>query len=193
MLLVNEADQTSVYLKKEHWLEKALLALSKSGGQKPRIESLVAEIGVSRGSFYWHFKDRAEFIRELVDYWHRESTLVVVSRLDEKGASAQEKLRMLMEMVCVQKLTRHDQAVRNWALGEQGVEEQVMRTDEFRCAYVKKLFKDCGFSDQDAKFRATIFVSEASREGLLFNAMNEKERRKRARMFYELLMTNTGK
>ena len=190
---MNEAAQPGAYLKKEDWLEKALLALSNSGGQKPRIGSLVAEIGVSRGSFYWHFKDRAEFIKELVDYWHRESTLVVASRLDEMDAPAEEKLRTLMEMICVQKLTRHDQAVRNWALGEQSVEEQVKRTDEFRCGYVKKLFKACGFSDQDARFRATIFVSEASREGLLFNAMNEKERRKRAKMFFDLLMTNPGK
>lgn len=190
---MNEALQPGAYLKKEDWLEKALQVLSKSGGQKPRIGALVAEIGVSRGSFYWHFKDRADFIKALVDYWHAESTLVVASRLDELDASAEDKLRTLMEMICVQKLTRHDQAVRNWALGEQSVEEQVKRTDEFRCGYVKKLFKACGFSDQDARFRATIFVSEASREGLLFNAMNEKERRKRAKMFFDLLMTNPGK
>jgi AcrR family transcriptional regulator len=66
MSSMNEAAQPCAYLKKEVWLEKALLALSKSGGHKPRIGSLVAEIRVSRGSFYWHFNDRAEMFFDLL-------------------------------------------------------------------------------------------------------------------------------
>ena len=128
----------------------------------------------------------------LVRHWHRESTLVVAERLEATQAPAEEKLKTLMEMICVRQLTRHDQAIRNWALGESGVSQQIEETESFRLAYVTKLFSACGFGNEDAEFRATIFVSEASREGLLFSRMNEKERLHRAQLFYDLLMAPTG-
>lgn len=187
-----EAKQGGAYLSKEVFLTKALQCLSDSGGSKPRIDELVSAIGVTRGSFYWHFKDRSDFVVELVRHWHHESTLIVAERLDATKALPQEKLKTLMEMICVRQLTRHDQAVRNWALGEPNVSQQIEETEAFRLAYVSKLFSACGFSKEDAEFRATIFVSEASREGLLFSRMKKKERLHRAQLFYDLLMTPTG-
>ena len=54
-------------------------------------------------------------------------------------AAPAEKLRFLMEMVCVNQLTRHDQAVRRWALGEPEVQKLVRKADQFRQRYVKSL------------------------------------------------------
>jgi AcrR family transcriptional regulator len=51
------------------WLAKALELLAEEGGAKPHIETLCHELKVTRGSFYWHFRSRAEFVRALVDYW----------------------------------------------------------------------------------------------------------------------------
>ncbi len=183
-----QAQPDSTLLSRDDWLAKALDALSRSGGERPRIDSLVAEIGVTRGSFYWHFKNRADFVSQLVDFWHRESTLVVSEYLDDLPASPREKLRELMKMVFVEELTRHDNAVRNWALGEPDIRQRVKAGDRFRLNYVRRLFEDCGFDAEQADFRAGIFVSQASREGDLFGRLTRRERIRRAANFFDLLV-----
>ncbi len=52
-------------LSRKEWLEKALSIVSREGAAKLRINNLVAEVGVTKGSFYWHFKDREDFVRSL--------------------------------------------------------------------------------------------------------------------------------
>ena len=55
-------------LTKEMWLEKALEVLKTQGSAKLHIASLSKDLGVSKGSFYWHFKDRSDFIHALVRF-----------------------------------------------------------------------------------------------------------------------------
>jgi AcrR family transcriptional regulator len=105
-------------LSRVEWLENALNAASRTGGAKLRIDSLAKEVGVTKGSFYWHFKNRDDFVRSLIDYWHERYTLKVSDYLDVYEGSAKEKLHKLMEMVFVEQLTRHDLAIRSWAIAE---------------------------------------------------------------------------
>ena len=70
-------------LSREDWLEKALNVVSRVGGAKLRINNLVTEVGVTKGSFYWHFKDREDFVRSLIDHWHQRYTLTVSDYLDD--------------------------------------------------------------------------------------------------------------
>jgi AcrR family transcriptional regulator len=48
-------------LSRDEWLEKALIVVSREGGAKLRINNPVTEVGVTKGSFYWHFKSRDDF------------------------------------------------------------------------------------------------------------------------------------
>ena len=56
-------------LSKEEWLARALEVLGKKGAGELTIESLARHLGVTKGSFYWHFRDRADFFRQLIEYW----------------------------------------------------------------------------------------------------------------------------
>ena len=55
-------------LAKADWLEKALQILAFEGVTKLTIDPLVKEIGVTTGSYYWHFKNRADYIQCLAEY-----------------------------------------------------------------------------------------------------------------------------
>ena len=69
-------------MSREEWLAHALDALEKEGGGALTIDKLSRRLGVSRGSFYWHFKDRTDFIRQLVDHWSMISLSSVDSEVD---------------------------------------------------------------------------------------------------------------
>jgi AcrR family transcriptional regulator len=176
------------HLSRGEWLEKALNVVSREGGAKLRINNLVAEVGVTKGSFYWHFKDREDFVRSLIDHWHERYTLRVSDYLDAFEGSAEEKLRKLMEMVFVEQLSRHDLAIRSWAIAEPKLQTLVKRTDEHRMSYLRMLFRGMGFDEQAAELRAHVFLGYAAWEAALFETMTKSERAQKATAFFELLV-----
>jgi len=175
-------------LGREEWLERALDVVSREGGAKLRIATLVEAVGVTKGSFYWHFKDRDDFVRGLIDYWHERYTLTVSAHLDQLDASPSEKLRQLMNMVFVEQLTRHDLAIRAWAIAEPQLRDLVKRTDEYRLSYLRKLFAGIGFDEEASDLRSRVFLGEASWEAARFQRMSKAERAGKARAFFELLV-----
>jgi len=179
-------------LHREQWLEKALTIVSRGGGAKLRIATLVSEVGVTKGSFYWHFKSRADFIRSLIDYWHARYTLTVSDYLDQFEGSAEEKLQKLMEMVFVEQLTRYDLAIRAWAIAEPKLRDLVKRTDDHRLNYLRMLFRGIGFDSEASDLRARVFLGEAAWEAARFERMSRGERADKAKAFFELLIAKAG-
>jgi AcrR family transcriptional regulator len=176
------------HLSREAWLEKALSVVSSKGGAKLRINNLAAGVGVTKGSFYWHFKDREDFVRSLIDHWHERYTLSVSDYLDDFEGSAQEKLRKLMEMVFVEQLTRHDLAIRSWAVAEPKLQALVKRTDDHRMNYLQMLFRGMGFTEEEAGLRSRVFLGYAAWEAGSFETMTKSQREQKAIAFFELLI-----
>jgi AcrR family transcriptional regulator len=175
-------------INREEWLERALDVVSLAGGAKLRIDNLVNEIGVTKGSFYWHFNNRDDFVRSLIDYWHEHYTLTVSDYLDGIDGSAEEKMRKLMEMVFVEQLTRHDLAIRSWAIAEPELRILVKRTDDHRLKYLRMLFMGMGFDEDEADLRAHVFLGKASWDAALFEKMTNAQRKKKAMDFFDLLV-----
>jgi AcrR family transcriptional regulator len=56
-------------LDRRAWLEAATDAIAEGGFGEARILTLAKKLGVTRGSFYWHFRDHDDFIRALLERW----------------------------------------------------------------------------------------------------------------------------
>ncbi|WP_424888916.1 TetR/AcrR family transcriptional regulator [Streptomyces sp. XH2] len=50
-------------------------------------------LGVTRGGFYRHFKDRGALLEEMLDTWERMSTDEVIERVENEGGDARDKVR----------------------------------------------------------------------------------------------------
>ena len=144
-------------LDRETWLAGALDFLAKTGGRL-RIAELVEHLGVSKGSFYWHFRDREDFVRSVLDYWARQFTNIVPETIDRMKVGPEQRLLALMEMVVLQQLSRYDVAMHALATEEPLVAEIVQQVHKFRFDYVNKLFREMGFADDEAAMRAETFV-----------------------------------
>jgi AcrR family transcriptional regulator len=68
-------------LKPEDWLRAARLALRRGGPDAVRVERLARDLGVTKGSFYWHFKDRDELLEALLQEWEDETSLLLGNAL----------------------------------------------------------------------------------------------------------------
>jgi len=170
------------------WLEKALEVVSRTGGAKLRVDGLVEAVGVTKGSFYWHFKSRDDFVVKLIDHWHERYTLTVSDHLDGIEGTPEDKLRRLMNMVFVEQLTRHDLAIRAWATVEPKLRQRVKRTDDHRLNYLRMLFSGMGFDEEASELRARVFLGGAAWEAGSFKRMSRDERILQANALFELLV-----
>src|SRR5215204_3129356 len=80
------------------WIDAALRAVSSGGPDAVRVESLAAALGVSKGGFYWHFKNRQALLDEMLDTWERAVVEDVIERVESQPADPRAKLQQLFEL-----------------------------------------------------------------------------------------------
>ena len=145
-------------LSREDWLLAALELLSESGVEAVRIVPLAKKLGVTSGSFYWHFKNRPELYRDVLDYWEREMTDKAIERANGFKGSPRERIWLLMEQVMLTGMARYDLAVWHWAQADATAKEVFTRTMEKRFSYASWMFEQIGFDKTQAEVRSRMMV-----------------------------------
>ncbi len=181
--------KTRQRLNREDWLESALTVLSRKGQAGLRIQGLSAALGVSRGSFYWHFKDRDDFIHSLLDYWYEEYTAGAPSAVGRDGGTPQERLARLMRLVHDQDLMRHDLTMRSLATLDSRFSRIVNKTDRFRLDFIESLFMEMGFTDDQLKIRARACLAYVTVEHIMFDQLDRKHRSDLVDSFHAFLVS----
>ena len=124
-------NNTASRLTREDWLWGALDLLAIKG-VKFRIDDLVTNLGVTKGSFYWHFKDRNDFLDSLLEFWAIEFTENAGRAISKLDGTAEERLFALMELVLQKKYSKYDVAIRSLAVLEPRIAKFVRKVDQFR-------------------------------------------------------------
>lgn len=148
--------EKSKRLSREEWLAAALEVLKSEGVGKVNIVRIARDLGVTSGSFYWHFKDRNDLLRSLLDFWVSSKTEAVLEKADQGAPS--ERLFKLMEILTLGKEARYEVAVRAWAGFDKMAAAVVRGTDKRRIEWLRGIFHELGFSGIEAEMRARLFV-----------------------------------
>jgi AcrR family transcriptional regulator len=185
----NLKNKSSKRLSREEWLSHALQILSREGKAKLKIESLTKDLGVTKGSFYWHFKDRADFVRSLADYWARFYTTQVIDWIDQVQGDASDRLFKLIEYLFRKDIGRYEVAMRAWAAQEPEVARIVKEKDEQRLTFVRSLFAEMGFKGQELEMRTRTFVVFHSLELGSFARGTREEREKLLKLRHRFFTT----
>jgi AcrR family transcriptional regulator len=144
------------------WVEAALRALGGGGGPEAvRIESLARELAVSKGSFYWHFENRAALLGELLDTWERTMIDEAIERVEEEGGDARARLRHLFALASslAGEQLRVELAIRDWARRDKAVAKRLKRVDNRRMEYMRALFADFCRDGDDVEARCLLAFS----------------------------------
>jgi AcrR family transcriptional regulator len=177
-------NESAKRLNREQWLALALDILAREGNAKLRIEQLSRSLGVTRGSFYWHFKSRDDFVQSLAEHWAAYSTAQVIDKVEKIKSDPKKSLFALMEKVIEEDLGRYDLAMRAFSAQEPKVALVVKRVDEQRLAYARSLFFEMGFRRQELETRARTFVCYMAGEHVLFAKESKEEQRERLKERY---------
>jgi AcrR family transcriptional regulator len=147
---------TAENLDRDRWAQAALAALERGGLAAVAVEPLARELGVTKGSFYWHFKNRPELIAATVERWER---LHVDGPLDRLAAvdDARERLLGLLAAasgkppsIFIRMLDAVDEPV---------VAAAVHRAAERRVDFMARAFRDLGLPRARARHQAVLAYS----------------------------------
>ena len=163
---------------KEMWLQKALKQLSKKGNLGLTIEELSKTLGVTKGSFYYHFKSRYAFTLQLFDYWGAISTTNVMEHVNQTEGDAAERLLRLTKFLVKKDICRYELAIRSWVQIHPILIPMLKQIDLRRYEFVSDLFKEIGFTGDDLEMRVRTFLVFYSLEMTLFPNQNIAERMK---------------
>jgi len=139
----------------EQWIDAGLRALAQEGADAVRIERLAAKLHVTKGSFYWHFKDRGALMAAMLEAWQARATHAVIDEVEAKGGDAAERLRTLFSIV-FRIEGRLDRAIRAWAAQDEAAAKAQAAIDRRRLDYLTGLFREMAFSQAEALGRARL-------------------------------------
>ena len=141
-------------LTKIDWLEHGLRTLAVSGASALKVAPMSVALKVSRGSFYWHFKDITDFQSELLRYWQQRTTDQIIQELESIEAKT-DRLNYLMKRA-LDSDHRLDRAVRNWAAENVEVARIVASVDADRVDYIANILVAVGVRGRQASSRAAF-------------------------------------
>ena len=142
-------------LSRERWAEAALAALAGGGVEAVAVEPIAQKLGATKGSFYWHFRDRAELLAVALDHWEVIATRAVIDQL-ASVIDAQERLRRLLEVAFRDADEDRLEAAVFAAADHPLVHPVVERVTGARLEYLEEIFVALGFDPVVARARARI-------------------------------------
>ena len=146
-------------LSQRDWLKLAMEALSARGDSEIRIDRLCKKLGVTKGSFYFHFEDRADFVAKLVNYWLDEINQSVIPEMEKFADQTPEaRLLELMKLLHRKQQGRYDVPFRAWAAHDDTVARGVAKADRLRFDFIQRIFHDMGFRGAELEVRVRLFL-----------------------------------
>ncbi|MEP4767506.1 MAG: TetR/AcrR family transcriptional regulator [Roseibium sp.] len=146
-------------LGRDDWLLATLSALQYKGVEGIKIVGLAKELGVTSGSFYWHFKDLNDLLTSALDFWEAELTDKIMVQAREFDGSAEDRILNLMTEVVRNDAAAPDHAISVWARRDTTANKVYQRTLEKRFGFASWMFEQVGFEQAEAALRGRLLVA----------------------------------
>ena len=149
-------------LDREAWIKGAIAILAEHGAERLRVEVLAKRLGVTKGSFYWHFKDRRDLQDAVLEFW-KEGRLRDIRK--QTQAEPGGEVAALLHTIEVYGSARNrkgisiEAAVRDWARRDAQAAAVVEEVDTERLTCACRLFLACGLTTEEAQARSVMLYA----------------------------------
>ena len=145
------------------WTQAAIEALGTRGIDGVRVELLAKQLAVTKGSFYWHFKDRDALHEAMLTHWRRRATLYLIERLDRVAGSPEDRFRQLLRVPMHGRRAASaagiELAIRLWGQRDERAKAALEEVDALRLQYISGLLSQCGVAESEARPRSILAYS----------------------------------
>jgi AcrR family transcriptional regulator len=146
------------------WAEAALQLVAEKGLGALTVDALATRLGVTKGSFYWHFASRAELLAAALSRWEERSTTDNMRGLDAIP-DTRRRLELLLDAASQPPRSRSLYAALAEAADDPVVRKVLNRVASARICYLEKCYADLGLTPTLAASHAVL--AYAAYRGLL--------------------------
>jgi AcrR family transcriptional regulator len=174
---------------REDWVDAAWKALGEHGVEGVRVERLARSLGVTKGSFYWHFKNRQALIDALLSRWfglREEDRPDFIASTPDPA----ERLWKVIERGITRGTRGQAAALRLWAQKNKVIAEKIARADNYRRHFFAEQFRALGFEDSTAELRADLYMATITAEFLHSGFYDQEDRLALARKKHDGLVSH---
>jgi len=146
----------------DHWIETAIDVLAREGVAGLRVEVMAKACGVTKGSFYWHFKDRQALLDAVLERWKEGRIRDIEKTTAVAPGQELDQLHYAIEVYGASRNRKGmsiELAVRDWARHDARAAAVVESVDLYRLECTRKLFVATGMSDTEAKSRSLLLYA----------------------------------
>lgn len=129
----------------DHWITAGFDALHSGGPNTLAAEPLARQLGTTKGSFYWHFKDLPAYHDALISQWLDQAMTAMVTMLERDGA-ADQRLRDFGAQVLGDPI---EPSMRIWAQTNPDLAGKLRTLDAERLTYLTTLLRQLGLGNPD--------------------------------------------
>ncbi len=150
------------YLERADWLRAAIDIFVDEGVDAVRITRLAQGLGVTRGSFYWHFKSRDELLAGIIAFWAQKNAQSIILATRHAQTLDGGMLELFSCWLDPQRFDPGlDMAMRDWARRSPDVRQKIRHADRECIAAIKAFFQRMGLEAIEANTRArTTYFSQ---------------------------------
>jgi AcrR family transcriptional regulator len=174
------------------WISAAIEVLVDHGVDAVRVDVLARQLGVTRGSFYWHFKDRDDLLAGMLTSWRDAATEQLIKRFDRQHSDPRELIKELLLLPFrgerAHRAASIELAIRGWARRDPMARQAVDEVDERRISYHAQVFSALGFSIAEARARAFVMYAYEVAESVLSNQGNDAQKAERRALVERLIV-----
>jgi len=180
--MASAAPARSASLLPDNWLRAAESRLAQHGIESVRVEVLSRDLGVSKGSFYWHFRDRNELLDQLLSRW--EDSEIAWLNTEASAAPASRWANFIARTANADRM-RLEVALRAWSRSDERVAARVAAIERKKSRLIADILREIGFPPSAAD--SSSEVVELICIGWLDRSTRESQSEHAARNLGELL------
>ncbi|MEU5407230.1 TetR/AcrR family transcriptional regulator [Nocardia asteroides] len=140
----------------EDWTAAALRILLREGVAAITIAKVCDELGVTKGSFYWHFDGVDQLLETTAQFWCADHNDAARGFQDLDDLPPQQRLARMGELLTGERVWQVELAVRDWARTNAKVAEAVKALDQRIFHTLAATLVDMGFASEQAEMRAGL-------------------------------------
>lgn len=152
---MSQAAPRSQRLSADDWAQAALEQIATQGVAAVAVEPLARRLGVTKGSFYWHFPSRDALLQAALERWEAAEQELVFGAL-EQVPDPRERLRALFRLVAHEARSHIIYSELLKALDHPVVSPVMERVSQRRLDYLAASFRQAGLGRTDAQHRARL-------------------------------------
>lgn len=145
-------------LSREAWIAAAIATLEKKGIANVKIDHLSRQLKVTRGSFYFHFKNLKDLLDSLLEEWRQRNCKPFETLIEQEVIDGPAFFDAVTGVWIREDpfSPRLDLAIRDWARSSAVIGRKVQAQDDFRMALLVRAFATMGYDDDESLIRARI-------------------------------------